>query len=374
MADGRRDVGEDAHLIGERPVFSDVSPVDGGRIGRKLVGRNIANAGQFFSLPRNAFGSYQLSDRILHGIPADSKGGRMQNRNRRRATTMRLVGALIGEVIDAHEGEAAFGTVEGLRRGFVALRKAGAASAREVARTARAVERASPETAGIVARAFAAYFAVVNIADEALLADERRDTANPRGLEATVEAIRASGVDFATFCERVGSLKLMPVFTAHPTEARRQAVQKCHRRLFELVSALVAADEDSAARAAALDDLRAEMSVLWKTSTLRTGKLSVDDEIDNGLRFFRASLFDAVPQTLREFEAAVRRAYGPAARDFRAPPAIAFGSWIGGDRDGNPNVTAATTLRAARAHAAEIREAYMQRIDALIGTLTHAAA
>jgi len=298
----------------------------------------------------------------------------MQNRNRRRATTMRLVGALIGEVIDAHEGESAFGTVESLRRGFVALRKSGAASAREVARTARAIERATPETATTVARAFAAYFAVVNIADEALLEDERRGAPNPRGLDETIAAIHAGGVDYADFCAKLGTLKLMPVFTAHPTEARRQAVQKCHRRMFDLVSRLVAADEDSVARAAALDDLRAEMSVLWKTSTLRTGKLTVDDEIDNGLRFFRAALFDAVPQTLRAFEAAVKRVYGSAARDFQAPAAIAFGSWIGGDRDGNPNVTAATTLRAARTHAAEIRETYLHRLDALIGTLTHAAA
>ncbi len=297
----------------------------------------------------------------------------MQNRNRQRATTMRLVGALIGEVIDAHEGEAAFGTVESLRRGFVALRKSGAVSPREVARTARAVERASPETAGIVARAFAAYFAVVNIADEALLEDERRNAPNPRGLDATVAAIHAGGVDYATFRSRLGSLKLMPVFTAHPTEARRQAVQKCHRRLFDLVARLVAADEDAPARALALEDLRAEMSVLWKTSTLRASKLTVEDEIDNGLRFFRAALFDAVPQTLRTFEAAVKRVYGAAARDFRAPPAIAFGSWIGGDRDGNPNVTATTTLRAGRIHAAEIRDTYLHRIDALIGILTHAA-
>ena len=280
----------------------------------------------------------------------------MQNRNRRRAMTMRLVGALIGEVIDAHEGETAFGTVESLRRGFVALRKSGAVSSREVARTARAIERVTPDTAGIVARAFAAYFAVVNIADEALLEDERRSAPNPRGLNETIAAIHAGGVDYAMFRSRIGSLKLMPVFTAHPTEARRQAVQKCHRRMFDLVARLVAADEDAMARAMALDDLRAEMSVLWKTSTLRADKMTVEDEIDNGLRFFRAALFDAVPQTLRAFEAAVKRVYGPVARDFRAPPAIAFGSWIGGDRDGNPNVTAATTLRAGRAHAAALRE------------------
>ena len=210
----------------------------------------------------------------------------MQNRNRQRATTMRLVGALIGEVIDAHEGEAAFGTVESLRRGFVALRKSGAVSSREVARTARAIERVTPETAGIVARAFAAYFAVVNIADEALLEGERRGAPNPRGLDETIAAIQAGGVDFATFRGRIGSLKLMPVFTAHPTEARRQAVQKCHRRMFDLVARLVAADEDAPVRALALDALRAEMSVLWKTSTLRAGKMTVEDEIDNGLRFF----------------------------------------------------------------------------------------
>ncbi|MBL8671659.1 MAG: phosphoenolpyruvate carboxylase [Alphaproteobacteria bacterium] len=287
---------------------------------------------------------------------------------------VRLLGALVGETIAAHEGETAFGTVETLRRGFVELRRAARRSPAAVAKVARTLDHVGPETATTIGRAFAVYFSLVNIAEEAMRERDRRDAEWPRSFDETLSALAASGVDAAAFRAKLPALSLVPVFTAHPTEARRQAVQKCHRRLFDLVGRLIDVGDDHRARTGLRDELRDEIQILWKTSPLRAERLTVADEIANGLLLFRSALFDAVPQALRSLADAAARTWGPALGEIDCTGILSFGSWIGGDRDGNPNVTAEVTIRAGREQSREVLREYIRRIDALMDRLTQSSA
>jgi phosphoenolpyruvate carboxylase len=305
----------------------------------------------------------------LQAIVGEVEGQAMPHRpdsDRHLRALVKLLGGLVGDTVRAQDGEAAYAAVERLRAGFVAARRAGEPKAAEVAKLAAGLRAIDPAEATLLARAFALFFAVVNIAEEAWRAKEREGLGEswPRSLPETLRQLgpRAAPKRLAA---ALPGLALMPVMTAHPTEARRQSVQRGHRRIYDLVTALIALDPRGPAHAATLDNLRAEIATLWKTDTVRAGKLSPADEVANGLLFFRAALYDALADSLRALHAATGIA---------PPGLIAFGSWIGGDRDGNPNVTAATTLFAARAQSREVLREYVRRVDALAERLTQSSA
>ncbi|MFM7347178.1 MAG: phosphoenolpyruvate carboxylase [Tagaea sp.] len=286
--------------------------------------------------------------------------------DRRFRALVKLLGGLVGETIRNHEGEDAYAAVEGLRAGFVALRRAGEPKPADVARLAGGLKSIDPGRATTLARAFALFFAVVNIAEEAWRAAERAEAGDawPRSLPETLAKLgpRASAPKLA---RALPGLSLIPVLTAHPTEARRQTIQRAHRRLYDLVASAIALDPRGAPYARTLAAIEAEIATLWKTDTVRADKLSVADEIANGLLFFRSAIYDALADTLRALHAATGCA--PAGL-------VAFGSWIGGDRDGNPNVTPDATLFAARAQSRAVLREYLRRIESLAERLTQSSA
>ena len=286
---------------------------------------------------------------------------------------VRVVGRLIGEVIVEQEGAAVFEQIERLRQGFIARRDA--PDPAPPAALAGLIAGLTPEAAASVLRGFIVYFALVNIAEEVMRARAqaaRPDAAWPRSFAAVLGDLTARGLGYRDFADRLPRLLFLPVITAHPTEARRRAIQACHRRLFQLVDRLA---QDAAPDAAGdlLDEIRAELQILWKTNAVRANRLTVADEITNGLILFRDSLFAAVPEAVRRLEDAVRATFGEAARDFAAPPLLAFGSWIGADRDGNPNVDHASTKLAARRQSREVTQEYARRVLELRGLLTQSA-
>ncbi|MBT8117995.1 MAG: phosphoenolpyruvate carboxylase, partial [Gammaproteobacteria bacterium] len=168
----------------------------------------------------------------------------------------------------------------------------------------------------------------------------------------------------------------LPVFTAHPTEAKRRTVMYALRRIFLISEKLddtrLGMEERNEIRA----ELKQQIQVLWKTDEVRAYKPAVEDEIRNGLYFFRESLFDAVPKTYRYLEKSVRSVYGTRgfAPQVRVPGGlIRFGSWIGGDRDGNPYVRPETTELALRLHMREVVAMYLDKVVALGRRLTHSS-
>jgi phosphoenolpyruvate carboxylase len=261
-----------------------------------------------------------------------------------------LLGRLLGRVLEESGGPALLADVERLRRATIALRGASGRD-REAAR-AEVVELVAGfdlDRAELVARAFTVYFQLVNLAEEQhrvrTLRERSRDGGPVReSFEAAVAEVRAAAGDdgLAALLDR---LEVAPVLTAHPTEARRRAVVDALLRIGGLVARLDDPRVSAAEEADTHRRLLEEITVLWRTEQLRRERPTPLDEVRTVASVFDASVFQLVPDVYRSLERAlVGDAAGTRPPPFR--PYLRWGSWVGGDRDGNPNVTAATTTAA----------------------------
>lgn len=234
-----------------------------------------------------------------------------------------------------------------------------------------------PEKISGVVRAFNLYFSLVNIAEETYGLSLRRRQAESGGhywqgsFHDTLLTFKESGIIPDQLQKLLDELLYLPVMTAHPTEAKRQSVKGALRNIFISHERL----EDKAAtgyfRQDALLRLRSQIQILWKIDEVRARSMGVQDEIEAGLSYFPLSLFQATTHVYRNFERAVHDVYGTDAHEIAIPPFIKYGSWIGGDRDGNPNVTTETTLLALRLQVRTILQEYIARLDCLSGQLSH---
>lgn len=164
-----------------------------------------------------------------------------------------------------------------------------------------------------------------------------------------------------------GQLSVGPTITAHPTEAKRVSVMEIHRRIYRTL-VLFETMRWSPREISRLEDtLEMEIDLLWMTGELRMERPSLDSEIDWGLQFYRTSLFEAVPRLFERYHDAVSAVLGRPDRDHCC---IRFHSWIGGDRDGNPNVTAKVTRMALDRSRQMIAEEYVQALDRVIPRLS----
>ncbi|RMG30477.1 MAG: phosphoenolpyruvate carboxylase [Gammaproteobacteria bacterium] len=299
-----------------------------------------------------------------------------QPRDQELRARVRLFGTLLGEVLKQVEGLEVFDTVEALRKGFIRLRKADDPRLR--ARLMRLIDRLDPEALTHVIRAFNVYFSLVNIAELEFHSRERRRTVHGGGelwkgsFDETLREFHRQGLRLEELQALLDQTLYLPVFTAHPTEAKRRTVMQALGRLYETSREINLRLPNREKREEIFRDLRRQIHVFWHTDEVRARRPSVLDEIRYGLFYFRQSLFDAVPVLYRYLEQAVRRIYGEEARrTLRIPTLLRFGSWIGGDRDGNPYVTPEVTEQAVYLHMHEALALYLPKVEELIGTLTH---
>lgn len=278
-----------------------------------------------------------------------------------------LLAGLLEEVIQAQERAEAF-VLEEQARGLGKALRSGQESA--AAQLSGVVAGLSIEDATVLARAFTSYFQLVNLAED----NERVRRIRARGVEAFPEPRRGSlreaiaiiadrGTSASEFQEFLVQAEIRLVLTAHPTEARRRTTVAKLARVFaairELEERRPAPEEVTHAHA----QLATTIQELWSSDEIRGVSPSVLDEVRAGLVYFQSTLFDVVPRLYRELEDAVQGAYPGAG--IVVPPLLSFGSWIGGDRDGNPNVTSEVTLRALglmRRMALEFLERRLERL------------
>jgi phosphoenolpyruvate carboxylase len=291
---------------------------------------------------------------------------------------VRLLGRLLGGVLRAQTEGKVFKAVETLRKGFIALHQQ--EDPRRRARLMKLIDRLDPETLTHVVRAFSVFFSLVNIAEELFHHRIRRRRVRAGGplwhgsFDEALRWFHARGVPAEDLQRLLDRLQYMPVFTAHPTEARRRTLMQSLRRIFLLGERLNDPRLGKGETAEITDQLAGEIQILWKTDEVRPRRPEVRAEVRNGLYYFRESLFVAVPTTYRFLEKAARRVYGlgPDGRPRVAVPSfLRFGSWIGGDRDGNPFVKPETTELAVRLQAEEILSEYIARVTALSKILTY---
>ncbi len=260
---------------------------------------------------------------------------------------VRLLGELLGATLREQEGDALFATVEQVRA-LAKDARAGRGSREELTRT---LQRLSVPEALNVARAFAHFLGLANIAEQHHRIRRRRDYLRApdeppqRGsLAESFPRLLAAGISPDALRDAVESLHVELVITAHPTEVVRRTVRRTQRRIAELLAERDRKDLTPGEREELTRALAAEITSLWLTNEVRREAPTPIDEVKWGLVAFEQTLWDALPRSLGEMDRALQAATG-AGLPLEAAP-IRFGSWIGGDRDGNPNVTALVTAQA----------------------------
>ena len=290
-------------------------------------------------------------------------------------SSVKLLGKLLGNIIKSHAGDKVYIAVEKLRKGFINLRKDNNQIKHD--QLIRYIGKLDPITLKNVIRSFSKYFALVNVAEEAYQHINRTDRLKSGfdswegSFDQTLRECKASEMDDTQLESLINSLRYIPVFTAHPTEAKRRSKLEAMRRIFNTILELQSYKGQSIKREELIDELQAEILILWRTDEVRLRKPTVLDEVENGLYYFRTSLFRAIPEVYRDLEKAIKRVYHT--DNVKVPSFIRFGSWIGGDRDGNPFVTPDITREAVYMHAETALHEYMRRAQKLSTLLTHSS-
>src|SRR5688572_11704129 len=275
-----------------------------------------------------------------HGSPEEKESLLREDR--------RLLGRLLGEVIRSQAGEAALERIERIRQTAVRFRRGnnGSDGRAELERELNALDL--NETLQLV-RAFSYFSHLLNIAEDEQQHRRRRahaDAGSPRrpgSFSYALDRARDAGVDAPALLKWFERARVSPVLTAHPTEVQRQSILDCEREIARLLSQSGPGREEL---------LHAEILRLWLTAMLRGTRLAVSDEVANGLAYFRLTFLHELPRLYAELEHALKERFNLEAEP-RLPPFLAVGTWIGGDRDGNPYVTGAV-LRGALAQQARL--------------------
>ena len=291
---------------------------------------------------------------------------------------VKLLGTLLGNVLRSQEGGRVLDAVETLRKGYIQLHQED--NPRKRLELSRLIKKLDPATLTHVVRAFSIYFSLANLAEEEYQHRQRRRMVRANkplwkgSFDHTIREFHAQDVTPQELQHLLNHLRYIPVFTAHPTEAKRRTVMELLRRIFEISERLDDPRLSQFEREATQALMQEQIQILWKTDEVRVNKPEVRDEIRNGIFYFQDSLFEAVPTVYRFLERAIERTYGeqlqPAQR-IEVPSFLRFGSWIGGDRDGNPNVTPEVTALALRLQARAALLEYISRLARLHLVLTH---
>ncbi len=297
--------------------------------------------------------------------------------DRQLRTTIKLLGTLLGRVIKTQAGKQVYNAVEKLRKGFIGLRENKNSSKHD--QLIRYIGKLNRNTLTDVIRSYSKYFALANVAEEAFQHINRERILKSGydswegSFDSTLRDFVNQNINKVNLQKLLDHLKYIPVFTAHPTEAKRRSEMHLMRRIFSMILELQQYKGQSIKKEELLEKLESEILILWKTDEVRLKKPTVIDEVENGLYYFRTSLFKAVPQIYSDLEKAVSRTYkdNHVTKKIVVPSFIRFGSWIGGDRDGNPFVTSDVTCQAVYMHAETVITEYIERTKDLSKYLTH---
>jgi len=290
---------------------------------------------------------------------------------------VRELGALVGEIIREQAGEEVFEDVEDCRTSAIRRREGDRLADEDLDSI---ISSLSPARAEALVRGFSTWFQVVNLAEKVHRIRRRRDylrhDSRPQtgSLVETIGALADSGLDLDGCRRLLEGMRIEPVFTAHPTEATRAAIlekqQRIARRLVERLDPSMTPPE----RRASMERIRAEVTSGWQTEEFPRERPSVADEMENVLFHLSDVLYRIVPPFYEDLEQALVEAYGDEARSTRVPSILRFSSWVGGDLDGNPNVSAATIRDAVVRHRRLVLGLYRREVVQLSRVLTQSPA
>ncbi|WP_241797365.1 phosphoenolpyruvate carboxylase [Microbacterium sp. C5A9] len=293
---------------------------------------------------------------------------------------VRMLGALLGQVLRESGSDDLFEDVERLRLATIQAYDEETSDAFQ--RAAAIAESFSIARADEVARAFTCYFHLVNLAEEhqrvRVLRERAGQPAPATGSGSSTHVADTVATAYAQLRTEVGDdearrrlqgLRFQPVFTAHPTEARRRAVSSSIRRLSELLTQHDAASDGGAEEHRARRRMLEEIDTLWRTAPLRAQKPSPTDEVRTVMSVFDETLFTTVPHVYRRIDDALRGEDSGSSEPV-VPAFVRIGSWVGGDRDGNPFVTASVTREASQIAADHVLRGLERALERIGRTLT----
>lgn len=283
---------------------------------------------------------------------------------------IRLLGRLLGEVIRDQEGREAYELVERIRQLSVAWRRAQDQAAGKA--IDKLLKSLSNDQAVMVIRAFSYFSHLANIAEDRHHVrrrehHEREGHRQPGQLAWSFEALHAAGVRPTEVAQLLQRAYIAPVLTAHPTEVQRKSILDAERAIAELITARDSLQLERDRRRNE-EALRARITQLWQTRMLRYSKLTVADEIENALSYYPATFLREIPKLYEELEEMLPRDHGA-----DLPAFLRMGHWIGGDRDGNPNVGAATLRQALKRQAEVALRHYLTELHELGAELSISA-
>jgi phosphoenolpyruvate carboxylase len=264
-----------------------------------------------------------------------------------------VLGQLVGDVLRDQCGDPLFDMVDGDRRAAIARRQGSAeASVELVVRTQGRPARKVRE----LIRAFTTWFQVVNTAEKVHRVRRRRKytsdgtVAQPGGLEACLTGLRDSGMTLDDVLALLGRVRFEPVFTAHPTESTRRTLLRQQQRIARLMLDGLDPTRTPAERRKCVERLRTEITTGWQTADNSRERLTVADEREHVLFFIVEVIYEVIPAFYEELDAALVAVFGVAAEGVQVPVLLSFGSWVGGDMDGHPDVHAKTIRESCNRH------------------------
>ena len=286
---------------------------------------------------------------------------------------IRLLGAILGDTVREQNGEEVFDLVERARVESFRVRRS------EIDRTelARMFDGIDIHQAIPVIRAFSHFALLANVAED--IHRERRravhvaagEPPQDSSLAATYLKLDSAELDSTTVADALTGALVSPVITAHPTETRRRTVFDTQHRITELMRLRMHGHTRTEDGRDVNRELRRHILMLWQTALIRLSRLKIQDEIETGLRYYQAAFFEVIPQVNAEVRSALQARWPDA--HILEEPMLRPGSWIGGDRDGNPNVTADVVRLATGRASYTALEHYFAEITALEQELSMSA-
>ncbi|MCW5671524.1 MAG: phosphoenolpyruvate carboxylase [Hydrogenophaga sp.] len=286
---------------------------------------------------------------------------------------IRLLGRILGDVIREQEGQAAFDLIEQIRQLSVAFRRHADQSADKALK--KLLKGLSGDQAVSVIRAFTYFSHLANLAEDRhhirrRAVHERAGNLQEGSLARTLQRLHKAGIAPSEVVHTLASAHISPVLTAHPTEVQRKSILDAERAIARLLGERDDPQRLPRERADIEAQIRARVTQLWQTRLLRFTKLTVADEIENSLSYYEATFLTQIPRLYRELEEGL--GVGGEAVPSVAP-FLRMGQWIGGDRDGNPNVTAQTLELALHSQADMVLRHHLTQLHHLGAELSVSA-
>ncbi|MDO9598217.1 MAG: phosphoenolpyruvate carboxylase [Azoarcus sp.] len=289
---------------------------------------------------------------------------------------IRLLGRMLGDTVREQEGEQVFGRIEHIRQHSIRFRRDEDADARQALEGA--LDTLSEDDTLHVVRAFSYFSHLANIAEDQHHIRRSRThliagtAPRPGSLAHALNRAAENGLDAAALADFFKSALIGAVLTAHPTEVQRKSILNCRTAIARLLDTRDRMTLTPEEREANDEALRRGVLTLWQTRMLRPAKLSVSDEVTNGLSFYRQTFFTELPRVYAAIEDQLAASGANTIRP-ELPPFLTIGSWIGGDRDGNPFVTAEVLATTLALQSACALNHYLQELSTLTSQLSLAS-